>query len=59
MSMSSKTTPFSLELFSLACWAHRRAFRLRPFHGMTSFKKHKVTFTIPCLKSPTLVGPKR
>ena len=56
MSMSSKTTPFrsSLELFSLACWAHFRAFRLRPFHGMTGFKKHK---SLP--KIPTLVGPKR
>ena len=44
MSISSKTTPFTLELFSfvnqLAGLIERRTFGIRPYHRSTGFKKH-------------------
>ena len=49
MSISSKTTPFSFELFSLACWTHWRAFKLRPFHGMTGFSRLPTLYWLPKL----------
>ena len=62
MSMSSKTTPFSFELFSfvkpIAVLIEKNLDLSPTYHGSTGFKKH-LPSQVPAYKKTTLVGPKR
>ena len=55
MSMSSKATPFSLELFSLARWT----LKIKALHWNDRFYKAQVYLPKSLPKIPTLVGIKR
>ena len=50
MSMSSKTTPFLLELFYFGKYSLRGSLKkliFRQYHGSTSFKKHLTSQVLP------------